>query len=76
MKKLSKAMYGKSMMKSGGSSKMKKYAMGGPKDELAPSNSNTSKSKTSTGGSSKQTGAPVPVDRIKRKGGALKMKGK
>lgn len=30
MKKMTKAMYGKSMMKKGGSSKMKKYADGGP----------------------------------------------
>jgi hypothetical protein len=29
MKKLAKAMYGKSMMKKGGASKMKKYAPGG-----------------------------------------------
>ena len=65
-------MYGKSMMKKGGSPKMKKYGMGGPKDELAPLNQNTSKPKTPTGGSSKQTGAPVPVDRIKRKGGPVK----
>ena len=68
-------MYGKSMMKKGGSPKMKKYGMGGPKDELAPLKPNTPKSTTPTGGSSKQTGAPVPVDRIKRKGGPIKKYG-